>query len=138
MESLHLLINNPVQTTDVGRSGSLLGSFGLIAEKARLPLRLLEVGTSAGLNLRWDQYRYEWSGGAWGDAVSAVRVENVFLGRDPSIPSHIEIVERAGCDPAPVDISNESGRLTLLSYTWPDQIDRIRRLDAAIKIARGT
>jgi hypothetical protein len=138
MESLHLLIRNPVQTNDVGRSGSLLGGFGLIAEQTQLALRLLEIGTSAGLNLRWDRYRYEWSGGAWGDAASAVRLENVFVGEVPSIPSHIEIVERAGCDPAPVDISNESGCLTLLSYTWPDQIDRIRRLDAAIKKALYT
>ena len=137
VENLQILINNPVQTNDVGRSGSLLGGFGLIAEQTQLALRLLEVGTSAGLNLRWDQYRYEWSGGAWGDVASAVRLENVFLGKAPSIPSHIEIVERAGCDPARVDISSESGRLTLLSYTWPDQIDRIHRLDAAIKIARS-
>lgn len=138
MDDLQVLINNPVQTNDVGRSGSLLGGIGLIAEQTKMALRLLEVGTSAGLNLRWDKFRYEWSGGAWGDVASAVRLENVFVGKVPSVPSHIEILERAGCDPAPVDISNEAGRLTLLSYIWPDQIDRIHRLDAAIEIARST
>ena len=77
-ESLGRLIRNPVQTNEVGRSGSLLGGFGLIAEKTRLPLRLLEIGASAGLNLRWDRYRYEWLDGAWGDVASPVRMENVF------------------------------------------------------------
>jgi hypothetical protein len=137
MADLGRLITNPVQTNDVGRSGSLLGGFALIAERTRLPLRLLEIGTSAGLNLRWDRYRYEWSSGGWGDIASAVRLENVFVGAAPSIPPHIQIVERSGCDPLPVDISNDSGRLTLLSYIWSDQLERIERARAAVEIARN-
>jgi hypothetical protein len=129
------LINNPVQTNEVGRCGSLLGGFGLIAEQTHLPLRLLEIGTSAGLNLRWDHYRYEWFGGAWGDAASRVCIKDVFRSGPPCIPSRIAIVERAGCDTLPVNVNEESGRLSLLSYTWADQLDRIRRLKAAIEIA---
>ncbi|HKV41729.1 MAG TPA: DUF2332 domain-containing protein [Blastocatellia bacterium] len=133
-ESVGRLVQNPVQTNEVGRSGSLLGGFGLIADRTRLPLRLLEIGTSAGLNLRWDRYRYEWPGGAWGDAASSVRIENVFVGQPPLLPSTIDVIERAGCDPCPVDIGSESGRLTLLSYTWADQLERIHRLEAALEI----
>lgn len=44
------LIKNPVQTNEVGRCRSLLGGFGLIAEHTHLPLRLLEIGTSARLS----------------------------------------------------------------------------------------
>lgn len=135
-ESLGRLIRNPVQTNEVGRSGSLLGGFGLIAEKTRLPLRLLEIGASAGLNLRWDRYRYEWLNGSWGDVASPVRMENVFTHGAPLLPSAIEVIERAGCDTSPVDISTDSGRLTLLSYTWADQLDRLRRLEAAMEIGR--
>lgn len=130
-------IKNPVQTNEVGRSGSLLGGFGLIAERTRLPLRLLEIGTSAGLNLRWDYYRYDWSGGAWGDPASRVCIKDVFRSGTPSIPSRIAVTERAGCDILPLNVSDESGRLTLLSYTWADQLDRIHRLKAAIEIARA-
>jgi hypothetical protein len=135
-DSLRGLIENPVQTNEVGRCGSLLGGFGLIAKHTGLPLRLLEMGTSAGLNLRWDQYRYEWSGGYWGNSLSPVRMENVFVDGAPFLPSTINIMYRGGCDPSPVDITNDEGRITLLSYIWPDQIDRIRRLEAAIEIAR--
>lgn len=136
-ESLGRLIEKPLQTNEVGRSGSLLGGFGLIAEQTRLPLRLLEVGASAGLNLRWDQYRYKWLGGTWGDAASPVRLENVFIDGAPFLPSTIKVVERAGCDLFPVDINSNSGILTLLSSTWADQLDRIRRLEAAIEIGRA-
>lgn len=135
--SLRSLIESPVQTNEVGRCGSLLGGFGLTAEHTGLPLRLLEIGSSAGLNLRWDRYRYEWPGGSWGNAASPVRMENVFIDAAPFLPSRINIVDRCGCDPSPVDVSTDSGRVTLLSYIWPDQIDRIRRLEAAIEIARA-
>ena len=50
------LVNHPVQTNEVGRSCALMGGFLLAARGTRLPLRLLEIGARAGLNLRWDQY----------------------------------------------------------------------------------
>jgi len=133
--SLRQLINNPVQTNDVGRSGSLLGGFGVIAERTRLPLRLLEIGASAGLNLCWDQYRYDWPTGGWGNVSSAVRLEGVFVGEVPFIPPAIKVIERAACDLSPIEIRNDTGKLTLLSYIWPDQQDRINRLKAAISMA---
>lgn len=135
-DSLRVLIHNPVQTNDVGRSGSLLGGFGLIARHTNLPLRLLEIGTSAGLNLCWDRYRYEWSNGSWGPAGSAVRLENVFVGEAPMIPPEMNVMERAGCDPHPVDIHAGPGLITLLAYTWADQVERIERTKAAVGIAR--
>ena len=46
--------------------------FLTVAREAGLPLRILEMGTSAGLNLRWDYFRYEAPGQAWGDARSPV------------------------------------------------------------------
>ncbi|HEX6310516.1 MAG TPA: DUF2332 family protein, partial [Acidimicrobiia bacterium] len=42
----------PPQTNEVGRSAALLGGFLVLAGETRLPLRLLELGSSAGLNLR--------------------------------------------------------------------------------------
>lgn len=136
-QSLGTLIEKPLQTNEVGRSGSLLGGFGVIAEQTRLPLRLLEVGASAGLNLRWDQYRYEWRGGTWGETASPVRLENIFIDGAPFLPSTIKVVERVGCDLCPIDINSNAGILTLLSSTWADQLDRIRRLEAAIEIGRA-
>jgi hypothetical protein len=135
-ESLRVLVNRPVQTNDPGRSGSLLGGFLLIAQSTGLPLRLLEIGASAGLNLCWDRFRYEWPGGGWGDPASALRLEAVFVDGAPPRAA-VTVVERAGCDPNPVDVHSSEGRLTLLACTWPDQLERIRHLEAAIGIARS-
>src|SRR5690348_4871445 len=64
------LVLNPVQTNEVGRSCGLVGGLLLIARETRLPLRLLEIGASAGLNLRWDHYWYQAGMIEWGDAGS--------------------------------------------------------------------
>jgi len=123
-----------VQTNEVTRSCALVPGFLEIAKRTRLPLRLLEIGCSAGLNLRWDRFRYEASGGAWGDPASPVVFPNAWDG-DIALDAHIEVAERRGCDLAPVEL-DENGRLTLLSFVWPELKDRFVRLDRAIDIAR--
>jgi hypothetical protein len=136
LERLSQYIATPVQMNDIERSAGLLGGFGLIAEETRLPLRLLEIGASAGLNLRWDHYHYQWRSGSWGPPESTVHFKNIFTGNGPALTSTIEIVERIGCDLNPIDVEDPEGRLSLLSYVFPDEKDRIRDLTAAIEIAR--
>lgn len=128
------LVRNPPQTNEVGRAAALLCGFQQVARDTRLPLRLLEVGASAGLNLAWDRYRYESGDWSWGDPASPLRITDVFTGATP--PSDpVTVVARAGCDVSPIDLGTEQGRLTLLSYVWPDQTARIERLRAAVRIA---
>lgn len=135
VDELRGLLELPPQTNEVGRSAPLLGGFLLVAGETRLPLRLLEVGASAGLNLRWDRYRYESGEWSWGDPSSPVRFDDVFESAAPTKSSPVEIMERSGCDLAPIDPTTEQGRLTLLSYVWPDQTERIERLRGALRVA---
>ena len=46
------------------------------------------------------------------------------------------VVQRKGVDPYPIDITNEDEELRLLSFTWPDQHERLQRLRTAIDIAK--
>jgi hypothetical protein len=133
VDSIRALLDQPVQTNEVGRCAALLPGF-FAAARAGLPLRLLEVGASAGLNLRFDRYRYEADGFNWGDPNSPVRIEFQLDGDAPE-PAPVEVVERRGCDPQPIDPAGEEGRLTLLSFVWPDQTERLRRLRAALATA---
>ncbi|MDQ3941381.1 MAG: DUF2332 domain-containing protein [Actinomycetota bacterium] len=73
-DELRSLVPRGVQTNEVGRAGALVGGFLLVARETGLPLRVLEAGASAGLNLRWDHYRYEARGATWGDPSSPVRL----------------------------------------------------------------
>jgi hypothetical protein len=126
----------PVQTNEVGRCAALLGGFLLIARETGLPLALEEIGASAGLNLRWDRYLYESGGAAWGDPASPVRFSEPFASGHPPLDVEVEVIERRGCDLDPVDPVTEEGRLTLLSYVWPDQTERLERLRGALEVAR--
>jgi len=133
---LRELVHRPVQTNEVGRCAALLGGFLEVARHTGLPLRIFEVGASAGLILRWDQYRYEAGREGWGDSQSPVRITGAFAGEHPRFDVLARIVERRGCDASPIDPDTEEGRLTLQSYVWPDQVERFRQLAAAIDVAR--
>lgn len=135
-KELSELVVRQVQTNEVGRSAALLGGFLLVALETGLPLRMLELGASAGLNLRWDRYRYESGERGWGDPASPVRITGSFLGTPlPPLATPACVVERGGCDLSPLDPTREVDRLTLLSYVWSDQRERLRLLEAALAVA---
>lgn len=125
-----------VQTNEVSRCAALLPGFLEIAGSTCLPLRLLEIGCSAGLNLRWDHYRYETSQGPLGSPNSPVVLDNPFLG-DPPASVPFTVAERRGCDLNPINPTTSDGRLALLSFIWPDQLERFQQLSKAIEVARA-
>jgi len=127
-------LGHPPQTNEVARSAALVGGFLTIARERALPLRLLEIGTSAGLHLRFDQYRYEAGDLAFGDPASPVRFVGLWEGTPP-FNTTCTIAVRAGCDVDPVDPTSQEGRLTLTSYLWPDQEERLADLRGALEIA---
>lgn len=134
---LQALVGRPCQTNEVGRCATLLVGFLTVARESGLPLRLLETGASAGLHLRWDRYRYEQrdQGWSWGDPAAALTLEGLWATPPSPDPASVTVVERRGCDPAPVDPTTPEGRLTLTAAVWADQMARHKRLRAALAIA---
>jgi hypothetical protein len=130
VDELRNLMGRTVQTNEVGRSAVLFGALGLIGGR----VRLLEVGASAGLNLRCDHFAYATRDLVLGDPSSRVVLDDPW-GNAPPVLRPFEIVERRGCDPNPLDPTTTDGRLTLTSYVWADQLARIERLRGALDIA---
>ena len=58
-----------------------------------------------------------------------------WLGPPPPLQGGLHIVRRAGCDASPVDLDDEQQVLRLASYVWPDQPERMRRLQQAQAVA---
>jgi hypothetical protein len=134
-DEIRPLVARPCQTNEVGRCAALVGGFLEVAHRTGLPLRILELGASAGLNLRWDRYRYEAGSDRWGDPSSPVRFAGVFE-VPPPLDREAVVAERKGCDLDPIDPTSEEGGLTLRSFIWADQLERFRLLDGAIEVAR--
>jgi hypothetical protein len=132
---LRAALDQPPQTNEVGRSAALIGGLLILGRRFDLPVRLFEIGSSAGLNLRADHYHYRYLGGQWGPADSPVTIDDAWHGRLPP-EGALQIVERQGYDIAPVDAASAAGELTLLSYVWPDMTARLDRLRGAIDVAR--
>jgi hypothetical protein len=137
----------PVQTNEPGRSAPLFGGLLVAAERAAahagrsepFPVRLLEVGASAGLNMRPHRVRYRLpDGGVLGDQEGPFALDVEWAGLPPAdLENPLRVVRRSACDPNPIDVSTTEGRLQLASFVWPDQIGRLRRLAAAMRLARA-
>ena len=124
------------QTNEVRRSACLIGGFLTIAEETGLPLRCFEVGASAGLNQLWDRFHYRLGdAGAWGNDGSPVHIDTDWRGPAPPLSAKVKVIERAACDRRPVIISDPAARARLRAYVWADQLDRLKRLEAAIALA---
>jgi hypothetical protein len=138
IDGRHITLERPVQTNEVGRSAALLGGFLAVAAETGLGLRVLELGASAGLNLRWDRFRYEADDWAFGDSASPALIPCEYSGGRPPLPQNVWVMERAGCDPNPIDPTTDDGALTLESFIWPEMTERLELLRAAIEVARRT
>jgi len=135
LDALHALVRRPVQTNEVGRSSALLGGLLHVVGQTGLPVRLLEMGASAGLNLHVDRFRHEVAPGVvLGDPVSPVVLDAPWQGPAPeAVP--LLLAERRGCDAEPLDPRRTEDRLTLTSYVWADQLPRLERLRGALHVA---
>ncbi len=134
-DELRRLLDQPPQTNEVGRAASLIGGLQHVVDRWPGPVRLFEIGASAGLNLRADRFRVQRSDGTGAGPVdSPVVLADAWRGpRPPDLP--LRVVERRGCDTSPLDPTTEDGRLRLTSYVWPDQRARLERLRGALQIA---
>ena len=130
-------LEGPPQTNEVGRSGVMIGGYMTIARETGLPLHVFEIGASAGLNLGCDHFFYRLAESTWGDDTSPVSLSPDWHGALPPLDAELAIVERSGCDIAPVDIRDPENERRLESYIWPDQPDRLARLRGATKIAKA-
>ena len=124
----------PPQTNEVQRSAALLPGLLHVAAQTALPLSLVEIGASAGLNLWCDRYRHEHGTWAWGDSRSALMLHSEWVGAAPPQP-RLAIARRAGCDAMPIDLTQPGEGLRLASFIWADQPERLARLRAAQTIA---
>ncbi len=128
-----------VQTNEPGRCVALYGGLLWLSERHRLPIRLLEIGASAGLNLNADRFAYVVGGETLGDPSSPLAFVEPWDGRPvadpPAAAARLQVTERAGCDRSPLDPSSDEGRLALQSYIWPDEPDRLTRVVQAARLA---
>jgi hypothetical protein len=128
----------PMRTNETGRCAVL---YPAIAEAARRvganAVGLIDVGCSAGLNLNVDRVGITYSNGqSLGDPSSPVQMSALIVGDRP-VPARAmpEVVARVGVDLDPVDVTDADDARWLRACVWPDQTERVARLEAEIALA---
>ena len=148
-ELLALIAVRSTQTNEVGRCTALLPALATIAAgyPDGQPLWLLDLGTSAGLNLLFDSYAYTYRQRSDGATLEAGRRWRAGpsrvcrpgrAGRPPSICPLPPIAGRTGIDAHPIDPTSDDGADWLLACLWPDNLPRFARLRGALSTARTT
>lgn len=133
------ILHRTAQTNEPQRSFALLPIFLTVARLCGKPLDLLELGTSGGLNLFWDRYRYRYREGAWGRNTAELELNGEeVLGR--GVPANllhqgVEVRSRRGIDLNPVDVRSDEGVQFLESFLLGDPV-RIDRLHKAAAVVR--
>jgi hypothetical protein len=134
-ELADLIATRRTQTNEVARCLALLPALATLSVQVDGPLALAELGSSAGLLLAFDRYRYVYGTRTWGPADSPVQLTTELRGAQPPVPHELAIERRLGIDLHPVDITSEHDRRWLDAMVWPGHEHRRRRLRAAIALA---
>ncbi|MGH8981726.1 MAG: DUF2332 domain-containing protein [Acidimicrobiales bacterium] len=134
-----LVATRAIQTNEVGRCTALLPALATVASRSAAPLAVVDLGTSAALNLYFDRYEYRYVhdgavtvAGAPGSQVSlrCDVVDHV----PPTAP--FDVATRLGVDKAPVDVRDDASARWILACQWPDHLDRFSIARDAITLAR--
>jgi hypothetical protein len=130
------ILSRPPQTNETGRSAVLMPGYAEIARRTGLPLSILEIGASAGLNMLWDRFAYRYGDRFIGDPNAPVTIEAEWRGPWCNVERLPRVVAKRGCDRAPFDLSAPGAADRLIAYVWPEQKERLARIEAAIALAQ--
>jgi hypothetical protein len=127
------LATERVQTNEVRRCWWLVPCFLEVARRRSIDVfDCVELGCSGGLNLLWDRYGYEYTGGSFCGAPTFRGEERTPVPVSP-LPS---VRSRIGVDAAPPDLGTDDGVRYLKSFVWAGQERRLADLDAAVEVWR--
>ncbi len=121
------------QTNEARRCVALLPA---IWAGARDAFHLVDIGTSAGLNLALDRYHYRWGDYLEWGPESTVSLDAGLRGSAP-VPRSIQVLSRVGLDLYPMDPDDPEDRDWLEALVWPEAKERRTRLREALRVTQG-
>ena len=136
-----------VQTNEVRRASVLLPAFAEIQRHTDATIRVIDIGSSAGLTLLWPYYRYHYTdipGDTPTDTTvvfpSSTGLELECQPRGQLPPLEVDpqrFADPIGVERDPVDLTDPDTCDWLEALCWPEQVERRRLLSEAIAVARA-
>ena len=135
-ELAEIISSRLVQTNHVQRALGLRLGLSMIAAAVTGPVHLIEVGASAGFNLRFDRYGYRLDGRRYGDPAAPVQLTADVCGPVP--PPDLDVLPGIasvqGVDLNPVDVRDPGAREWLAALVWPENHGQRVLLDRALTV----
>jgi hypothetical protein len=139
-EIIPILQGKLVQTNEVRRCAYLYPSFCYIYRITGKPLALIEIGTSAGLQLLWDRYSYSYgTGGTYGNRPSSLEIAAEIRGNTfpPLFEQSPPVTSRVGLDLHINHVTDPENFLWLRALIWPEHHERVYCFDQAVSCLKG-
>jgi len=115
------------QTNEPGRSAVLQVLIADLVGDSVEAIDIIEVGTSAGINLCFDQFPVRAKDD--GNPLTLICQDLTPIDRSRRMPV---VNSRVGIDPHPLDLANIDDRLWLKACLWPEERRRHDRFDAIV------
>jgi hypothetical protein len=133
---LELMAHRTLNTNLVEKASSLLPGMRYLSRLAGEPLTVLEICCSAGMNLMFDQYHYDYGRyGEIGPKDSPVRLQCKVVGKvQPPVDAIPRIAQRVGVDLVKMDPTSPQDRLWMESVLYPEWNVERERLRQALSI----
>ncbi|WP_132306838.1 DUF2332 domain-containing protein [Paenibacillus sp. BK033] len=132
-EIVDLLETRLVQTNEVRRCAYLYPAFCYIYQLTGKPLSLVEIGTSAGLQLLWDKYKYSYTSQTveYGNEHAALKIISELGGNPFLYAQSPPVADRVGIDLHINDLKDPDHYLWLKALIWPEHKERRAYFEAA-------
>jgi hypothetical protein len=121
-------LQRSTQTNEPGRCAVFQSVIALITRRDHPSINLIDVGTSAGINLYFDRFPVRETDDD--DPLTLVCHDETPVDRGLRMP---DVRSRVGIDPSPLDLSVEDDRRWLEACLWPEEPRRLERLEAIIE-----
>jgi hypothetical protein len=128
--------DGPPQTNEAGRSANFVAALHWLASRVVPKFEINEIGSSAGMNLLIDRYRYDLGGVVSGPDDAPITISPDWRGSLPPADA-FTITSVRGCDLTPIDVRDERAADRLRAYIWPEMAERFTRMDAGIAMIRA-
>lgn len=129
-------LDSAPQTNEPQRSAALMTGLLEVVARFGQPLEVIEIGSSAGLNLNIGRYRFDLGGVMVGPADSLLTMTPEWRGTPPpDLP--VRIASAQGCDLRPIDLADPAAEARVTAYIWIDNPERVARLQTAAALVRA-
>ena len=136
-EIIEILKTKIVQTNALNRTAYLMPIIYSLFEDGE-KVNLIDIGASAGLNLNFDMYEYNY-GNDCKFGKSSVNIKSEIKGGElPKFSNNIKINKKIGVDQNPLNIKETDSSAWLKALIWPDLTERFKRIENVINLAQKT